>query len=118
MAVNKVNHSRKERALPRKYTTTFGQGNTKAALLSPRRRRHYDASLLEKKPNSKENKDINNLTPYVNGMVVLSYPNGKNVSKPYLLVELDFRNQKKWRDVPVATKNAMKEKELRYSKRR
>ena len=77
----------------------------------------YDAAL-EKELNQKENKYLNNLTPYVNGIVVLSYPNGKNGSKPYLLAELDFRDQKKWRDVPVATKNAMKEKELRYSKRR
>ena len=44
----------------------------------------------------------------------MSYLNAKNGSKRYLLAELNFRDQKKWRDVPAETKNAMKEKELRH----
>ena len=45
---------------------------------------------------------------------LLSYLNGVNGGKPYLLAELDFRDQKKWRDLTNPQKNAMNEKELRH----
>ena len=84
-----------------------------STIVTEEKKASYDAAL-GKKLNPKEGKYLNDLTPYVNGTVVLSYLNAKNGGKPYLLAELNFRDQKKWRDVPAATKNTMKEKDLQH----
>eukprot|EP00956_Cyclotella_meneghiniana_P009649 scaffold13339_cov32-Cyclotella_meneghiniana.AAC.1 len=87
--------------------------NKSSAIVAEEKKSLFNKALT-KKLNPKEGKHLLDLTPFINGKVVLSYLNLKNGGKPFLLAELDFRDQKRWRDLTDAQKNAMNEKELRY----
>eukprot|EP00956_Cyclotella_meneghiniana_P017424 scaffold28348_cov21-Cyclotella_meneghiniana.AAC.2 len=87
--------------------------NKSSTVVAEEKKKVYDAAL-QKKLNPKEGKLLMDFTPFINGTVVLSYLNGVNGGRPYLLAELDFRDEKKWRDLTDAQKSSMSDKELRY----
>ena len=95
------------------YNNMRTNKNKSSAVVAEEKKTLFNAAL-QKKLNPKEGKYLNDLTPFINGKVVLSYLNIKNGGKPFLLAELNFRDQKRWRDLTDAQKNAMNEKELRY----
>ena len=87
--------------------------NKSSTVVAEEKKKVYDAAL-QKKLNPKEGKLLMDFTPFINGTDVLSYLNGVNGGRPYLLAELDFRDEKKWRDLTDAQKSSMTDKELRY----
>ena len=95
------------------YNNMHTNKNKSSTVVAEEKKTLFNAAL-QKKLNPKEGKYLNDLTPFINGTVVLSYLNGVNGGRPYLLAELDFRDEKKWRDLTDAQKSSMSDKELRY----